>query len=103
MILSPLDDLYGRLAVLSRLFQAHSTLAKVHEHLIDRQPVQPGCEGRLTAKATDLAKELNKNFLREILGIANVSRHPQAQRIHAAVVTQIKLLEGLHVASTGGL
>src|SRR5581483_1401998 len=77
--------------------------APMHQHLIDRQPMEPGGEGRLAAEASDLAKEQNEDFLSQVFSFSDVPRHPQAERIHAPVVAPVKLFEGLHVASPSPL
>ena len=97
-VLGAFDNLDWRLTVLGRLLHSHATLAKVHQDLIDGQPVQPSRECRLTAKAANLSKELNENLLREVFGLRDISRHPQAQGVNSPVVALIKLLEGNHVA-----
>lgn len=101
-ILGAFDDLHGHLAFFRGLLEPHATLAKVHQHLINGQPMQPGREGRFAAEATHFAKELDENFLRQILGFNHVPRHAQTERVNAAIVPLIELLEGLHVA-LGGL
>ena len=68
-ILGAFDNLDRRFAVLGRLLHSHATLAKVHQNLIDRQPVQPSREGRLTPKAANFSKELYENLLREVFGL----------------------------------
>src|SRR5262249_42024286 len=92
------DDLNRRLAVLGRLLETDATLAKMHQHLIYSQAVQPGRKCRFAAKAANFSKELDKNFLGQVLGFRYIARHPQAERIYAAIVALVKLLEGLHIA-----
>src|SRR5258706_544315 len=65
--------------------------------------MQPGGESRFAAETADLAKELDENFLGQVLGLSHVTRHPQAERIYAPVVALVKLLEGFHVAFGGPL
>src|SRR5438874_13565284 len=60
--------------------------------------MQPGGECRLAAEAADLPKELDEDFLRQILRLDDVSRHAQAERVNTPIVPLIKLLEGFHVA-----
>jgi len=97
-IFRPFDYLNWGFAVLGGLLQTHPTLAKVHQNLIHRQPMQPGSESRFPAKTAYFAKELNKYFLRQILGFGHIPGHPQAERIYASVVTLVKLFEGFHVS-----
>ena len=65
--------------------------------------MQPGSKCRFPAKAANLPKQLDKNFLREIFGLDHVSGHAQAERIYAPVMPLVKLLEGLHVTFGGAL
>src|ERR1051325_5440488 len=57
-VLGSHHDLHGNFALFSCLFEPHSPLPKVHEHLVKSQPMEPGSERRLATKATDFAKEL---------------------------------------------
>src|SRR5262249_30081533 len=76
---------------------------KMHEYLVYSQSMQPGGKGRLSAKAADLAKQLDKDFLCQIFGLDDISSHAQAERIYSAVVPLVKLLEGSHVTFGGPL
>src|SRR5262249_23733817 len=63
--------------------------------------MQPGGERRLAAEATDFAKKLDKDFLRQVFGLDHISGHAQTERVNAPVVPLIQLLEGFHVAFGG--
>ena len=76
------------------LLQLHTPFAEVHQDLIYGQTVEPGRKRRVAAKATNLAEQLNKGFLREVFGLGNVVSHPQTDRIDATIVSPIKLFEG---------
>src|SRR5436190_4559785 len=102
-VFRPLDDLDGYLALFGRLLEPHAALPKMHEHLIDRQAMQPGRKRRFATEAAYLPEELDKDFLRQVLGFSNVLRHAQTQRIYAAIMTLVKLLEGRPVALSGSL
>ena len=52
--------LFGHLAVVRRALVFYAPPAKMHQHLIDRQPVQPGRKRRIAAKTADLAEKLDK-------------------------------------------
>ena len=80
------DDLHGSFAVVGGLLHPHAPFAKVHQHLIHGQAVQPGGERRLPAKAPNLSKQLD-----------------ETERVNAAIVALVKLLEGFHVAFGGFL
>ena len=55
--------------------------------------MQPRRERRLSAKRCNLAVELQKRFLRQILRFGGIRRHPQTQRIHPSLVLVIEHLE----------
>jgi len=61
----------------------------VHQHLIDREPVEPGRKSGLSAKAADFSKELYEDLLREVFSLRDVSRHAQTQRVHAAIMALV--------------
>ena len=92
------DYLYRRFAIVSSLLHLDATFAKVHQDLVDGQPVQPGGKGRFTTKAPNFSKELNEDFLSEVLSLRDVAGHSQTERIDPAIVTLVKLLKGRHVA-----
>lgn len=68
-ILRAFDYLDRRFTIVRRLFHLDAAFAKVHQDLVDGQPVQPGGESRFTAKAANLAKELDEDFLRKVFGL----------------------------------
>src|SRR5262249_50984944 len=84
-IFGAFNDLYRRFAVFRGLLEPHAALAKMHEYLVYSQSMQPGGKGRLSAKAADLAKQLDKDFLCQIFGLDDISSHAQAERIYSAV------------------
>src|SRR5690349_22980891 len=65
--------------------------------------MQPGGESRLAAKATDFAKELDEDLLRQVFGLDHISGHAQTERVNPPVVALIKFLEGFHIAFGGSL
>jgi hypothetical protein len=70
----------------------------MHEHLIDREAMKPGGEGRFTPKTPDFSKELNEDLLSEIFRFRHISRHPQAEGVNSPIMTLVELLKGTHVA-----
>ena len=60
------NDLDGRFTVFGRSFKLYAAFAKMHQNLVDRQPVQPRSKSRVAAKAVDLAVKLKENFLCQI-------------------------------------
>jgi hypothetical protein len=97
-VFSAFDYLDRRFTIVRRLLHLHAALAKVHQDLVDGQPVQPGRKRRLTTKASYFSKELNEDFLSEVLGLRDVAGHSQAERVNPAIMPLVKLLEGGHVA-----
>ncbi len=92
------DYLYRRFAVVRRLLHLDAALAKVHQDLIDGQPVQPSGKGRLTTKASNFSKELNEDLLCKVFSLRDIAGHSQTERINPTIMTLVKLLEGFHVA-----
>jgi len=45
----------------------------MHQHHIDRQPMQPGGKGRITAKARNLAVQLQESLLGEVFGFREIT------------------------------
>ena len=43
---------------------------------VDRQPVEPGAEGRLAAKAAELLPDADEDILRELVGVASAGHPP---------------------------
>lgn len=98
-----LDYLNRRFAIVRRLLHLDAAFAKVHQDLIDRQPVQPGGERRFTAKAANFSKELNEDFLSEVFSLRDVAGHPQTERINATIMPLVKFLKRRHVAMSSFL
>ena len=96
-VLGTFHYLNWRFAVLGRLFHAHTALAKVHENLVDREPVKPGGEGRFASKATDFSKELYEDFLSKVFSFRNGASHPEAQRVNATIMALVKIFKSGHV------
>src|SRR5215216_2840193 len=102
-VFRPFYYLSRRFSVFSRLLHAHAAFAKMHEHLIDGKPVQPGSKSGFAPKTTDFSKELNEDLLCEIFSLRDVAGHSQTERVYAAIMTLIKLFESCHVAIGGFL
>jgi hypothetical protein len=92
------DYLDRRFTVISRLFHLDASFSKVHQDLIDGQPVQPGGKGRLPTEASNFSKELDEDFLREVFCLRDVAGHPQTERVNPAIMPLVKLLKGSHIA-----
>src|SRR4030095_7570236 len=60
--------------------------------------MQPGGKGRLTPKASNLSKQLDEDFLSEILCLRDIAGHSQTERVNPAIMPLVKLLKGWHVA-----
>src|SRR5215204_1578562 len=96
-VFGALNDLNRRFAIFRRLLHAYAAFAEVHEHLIDRQTVQPGRKGRLASKTSDLSKELDENLLGEVFGFRNTPGHSETERVDATIVALVEILESAHV------
>src|ERR1051325_5254458 len=102
-VFRPFHYLGRRFAVFSRLLHTHAAFAKMHEHLIDGEPVQPGSKGRFTPKTADFSKELNEDLLCEIFSLRDVAGHSQTERVDAAIMALVKLFESSHISLGGFL
>src|SRR5688572_7121947 len=85
-ILRPTHNLYRSITFFSCTFKLNASFSEVHQDLIDSQTVQPGGESRLSAKASDFAKQLNERFLRKVLRLGDVLCHAQTYRINATMM-----------------
>src|SRR4051812_46210435 len=65
---------------------AEDFLAEVHQHRVDRNPVQPGGKRRITTESGELAENLQKRVLRQIFSFGCVVGHAQADRINSSFV-----------------
>ena len=63
--------------------------------------MQPRRKCRLTAERSNLAIELQKRFLGQILGFRRIRRHPQAQRIDPPLMAFVEFLKGISIALLG--
>ena len=63
----------------------------MHKDEINGEAMQPGGEGRLAAKAADLAEQVQEGFLGHVLGFGDIAQHAQAKGVHAALVKRVKL------------
>ena len=97
-VFGALNYLYRRFAVIRGLLHLDAAFAKVHQDLIDGQPVQPGRKGRFTTKASNFSKELNEDLLCKIFSLRDVAGHSQTERINPAIMSLVKLLKSDHVA-----
>ena len=70
------------------------------DHDIDRQPVEPGAEGRLAAKASELLPDADEDILRELVGVASAGHAPD-ETVDLRQVGAIEALEGADVPARG--
>jgi len=70
----------------------------VHQHEVDRQPVQPGGEGRFAAKGVDFAEQEQKGFLSEVFCADHIPNHPQAYCIYAWAMQPVQIFKHRLVA-----
>ena len=96
-VLGAFNYLYRRFAVVGRLLHLDAAFAEVHQDLIDGKTMQPSGKSRLTTKASNLAKELDEDFLSEVLRLRDIAGHSQTERVNPAIMPLVKLLEGRHV------
>src|SRR5579871_1742469 len=66
---------------------------KTHEYTVKGHVVQPRGKCRLSAIGGDLAIDLKKHFLSEILGLSRVAHQVKTLRVYAATSQTVDLLE----------
>src|SRR4029077_9059421 len=94
-----LDGLLGHLARLGSLLVLDAPAAEVHEHLIDRQAMEPGRKCRIAAKTADLAEKLDENLLREIFCFGLAAGHAKRKTVGPAVIALVDHFERSQVAA----
>ena len=76
--------------------------AQIHQRRVHREPMQPGREQALEAKALQLLPGAHECFLGELLGARIDAAHqPPDRAVHAPRVAAVQVLEGTHVAARG--
>src|SRR5258706_13600914 len=95
-----LNGLLRHPAVLAGALVFHAPASEMHQNLVDRQPVQPRRKRRIAAKTADLAKKLDKNFLREVFGLGLAAGHPQAEAVSAAVIPLVDQLKSREITAS---
>jgi hypothetical protein len=85
-------------AVRRLVFGPRTAAAEVHQHLIDRQAVEPRGERRLAAEAADAAQQREERLLRQVFGVRRVAGHAQGDAVDQPAVAVVNLLEGRRVA-----
>jgi hypothetical protein len=63
----------------------------VHQHCIDGEPVQPGTEGRVSAKRFEFAMHLKKGLLGEIFSQREIVHNSNADCENSLLVLSVKL------------
>ena len=87
------DYLLRQFAVFGQLLISAVFFAKVHQHLVDRQAVQPCREGAFPAKGSQLAKYLDEDLLQQIFRLRGISSHPQTHGIDSSLMKFEEFLE----------
>jgi hypothetical protein len=60
--------------------------------LVDRDPIDPGLQGTTAAKVADVPKDLKKNLLDNVAGIARVAHQARDQRVNRLLEAEDKRL-----------
>jgi len=50
--------------------------------LVDRNPVDPGLQGALRSKASDIAEDLEEDLLHHVAGVGLIVQEPQGQHVN---------------------
>src|SRR5215203_4979010 len=77
--------------------------SKIHEHVIDSESMQPGGKLTFTSKRSNLAQQLNKDVVRQILSLTHVSGHAQTHGIDLRLMPLIQRLNVPDGASSDSL
>ena len=72
--------------------------AQAHEDNIDRQPIQPGRQGRISPEGREAKEALQEGLLGAIFRFGLLARDAKAKRIHSALVGFIEPCERLLVS-----
>ena len=81
---------FGTLRSLFQRNHGKTLLPQMHQHDVDRKPMQPGRKCRFPPKCCNLTVELEECFLRQIFGLGRIRRHPQTKRIHPPLMLVIE-------------
>ena len=81
--------------------EIEALLAEMHEYQIYCKAMKPGGKGGLSAKAADLAEEVEERLLGHVFGFGDVAEHAEAEGVDASFVEGVELGECLCVAVFG--
>lgn len=76
-----------------------NTFAQVHEHGVDREPMEPGGEIGVTAEGSELAMDLKEGFLGQVFGQGEVAHNAHADGEDAFLVALVDFCERLMISS----
>ena len=93
------DYLLRQFAVFGKLLFSAAIFAKVHQHVVNRQAVQPRRKSAFTTKGIQLAKYLNEDLLGQIFRFRSISSHSQTYGIHLSVMKLEEFLERQQITS----
>src|ERR1035438_5682404 len=60
--------------------------AKLHQHGVYGNPIEPGRKRGISAKRTDGSEHLQESLLRQVLCLSHILGHEQANRVDAVLV-----------------
>ena len=83
------------------MFPARFIAPEVHQDKIYGKAVQPGAEPALAAKRSDFSKQVNEDFLGQILSLRRIVRHTQTYGIDSPVVAFVQIPDCLRAPISG--
>jgi hypothetical protein len=72
----------------------------VHENDVNCQALEPKMKRIIAAQSRNLAMELEKCFLGQILSRLNIADHPETERVNTAQIAGVQNVEALTVTSS---
>src|SRR5580700_2713467 len=84
-----------RHGLIERQYRGRLAASQLHEHSVDRNTVQPSGEGRVSAERMEIAKHLQKSFLRQVLRVGYILGHLQAYGVNPLLMQLEQRCESL--------
>jgi hypothetical protein len=75
----------------------------MHEDYVHSQSMQPSGKRGLAAESCNLAIELEKSFLGEILGLSRIAGHTKTEGVNTSFVKAVESFEACTVACLGAI
>jgi hypothetical protein len=70
----------------------------MHQHRVDRYPVEPGRETRIAAESSDLPEDLEEYLLRQVVRLRHILQHSQTEVIYVLAMSLVEALKRCGIA-----